>query len=133
MAKTQGKKKKASAPDGFATRLRELRRQRNLSQSEMSSRSGIHVIHYGRYERGEARPTVDSLKRIADVLNVPADYLMQGATDEAAKSRLQDRDLLRQFQEVEKLPDDDKVVIKKFLDAFLMKKKLEELTAQRTA
>ncbi|EJE9589755.1 transcriptional regulator, partial [Salmonella enterica] len=35
--------------------------------------------------------------------------------------------LLRQFQEVEQLPDDDKEVIKKLLDAFLTKKHIQAL------
>jgi hypothetical protein len=34
---------------------------------------------------------------------------------------------LKQFQEVEQLPDDDKSVIKKPLDAFLTKKHLQAL------
>ncbi|MFP1751069.1 hypothetical protein [Lonsdalea quercina] len=48
-------------------------------------------------------------------------------TDEAAKARFEDRELLRQFQEVELLPDEDKEVIKKLLDAFLTKKRLQVL------
>ncbi|MFP1757134.1 hypothetical protein [Lonsdalea quercina] len=48
-------------------------------------------------------------------------------TDEAAKARFEDRELLRQFQEVEQLPDEDKEVIKKLLDAFLTKKQLQAL------
>ncbi|MFP1814156.1 hypothetical protein ACLEC6_17620 [Lonsdalea quercina] len=55
------------------------------------------------------------------------DYLLEGATDEAAKARFEDRELLRQFQEVEQLPDEDKEVIKKLLDAFLTKKQLQAL------
>lgn len=45
-------------------------------------------------------------------------------TDAAAKAKLEDRELQKQFQEVEQLPDDDKVVVKKLLDAFLAKKAL---------
>jgi len=42
---------------------------------------------------------------------------------------LEDRELLRQFQEVETLPDDDKAVVKKLLDAFLTKKQIQKLAA----
>jgi hypothetical protein len=35
--------------------------------------------------------------------------------------------LLKQFQEVEPLPDEDKTVVKKLLDAFLTKKQLQVL------
>ncbi|MFP1794337.1 helix-turn-helix domain-containing protein [Lonsdalea quercina] len=87
----------------------------------------MHDTHIGRFERGTSRPGGDTLKRLADALDVTGDYLLEGATDEAAKARFEDRELLRQFQEVEQLPDEDKEVIKKLLDAFLTKKQLQAL------
>lgn len=39
-----------------------------------------------------------------------------------AKARFENRELLRQFQEVEHLPEEDKIVVKKLLDPFLTKK-----------
>ncbi|RAT19883.1 transcriptional regulator, partial [Lonsdalea populi] len=93
---------------GFAQRLRDLRRQKGLSQSELGKLADLHYTHIGRFERGTSRPGGDTLKRLADALDVTGDYLLEGATDEAAKARFEDRELLRQFQEVEQLPDEDK-------------------------
>ena len=67
------------------------------------------------------------MRRLADALGVSTDYLMDGVTDEAAKARFEDRELLRQFQQVEDLPDDDKAVVKTLLDAFLTKKQIQKL------
>lgn len=53
---------------------------------------------------------------------------MQGTVEAAAHARFEDRELLRQFQEVELLEDEDKVVVKKLLDAFLTKKQIQRLT-----
>lgn len=36
----------------------------------------------------------------------------------------------QQFQEIEKLPEEDKAVVERFLDAFLTKKQLQELAAR---
>lgn len=69
----------------------------------------------------------NTLKRLADALGVTGDYLLEGAATEAAKARFEDRELLRQFQEVEQLPDEDKEVIKKLLDAFLTKKHIQAM------
>ena len=113
--------------EGFAQRLRELRKQKNLSQTELGELAGLHYTHIGRFERGASRPSGDTLKRLSDALGVSSDYLLEGATDEAAKARFQDRELLRQFQEVEHLPDEDKDVVKKLLDAFLVKKQLQAM------
>jgi transcriptional regulator with XRE-family HTH domain len=113
--------------EGFAQRLRELRKQKNLSQTELGQLAELHYTHIGRFERGTSRPSGDTLKRLADALGVTSDYLLDGAADEAAKARFEDRELLRQFQEVERLPDEDKHVVKKLLDAFLTKKQLQAL------
>ncbi|CDL87602.1 helix-turn-helix domain-containing protein [Xenorhabdus cabanillasii] len=117
----------AATEKGFAQRLRELRRQKGLSQSELGKLAELHYTHIGRFERGTSRPGSDTLKRLADVLDVTSDYLLEGAETEAAKARFEDRELLRQFQAVEQLPEEDKEVIKKLLDAFLTKKQLQAL------
>lgn len=114
-------------PEGFAQRLRMLRKNKNLSQPELGQRAALHYTHIGRFERGSSRPSGDTLKRLADVLGVTSDYLLDGAATAAAKARFQDQELLKQFQEVEQLPDEDKIVVKKLLDAFLTKKQLQAL------
>jgi len=72
-------------------------------------------------------PNSETLKRIAETLGVTGDYLMDGSSDTVARARLEDRELLQQFQEIEKLEDEDKRVIKVLLDAFLTKRKLRAL------
>ncbi|PZU43440.1 MAG: transcriptional regulator [Microbacterium sp.] len=113
--------------DGFAERLRALRKARNLSQTQLGEKAGLHYTHIGRFERGTSRPGGDTLKRLADALDTTSDYLLQGASDEAAAARVTDRELLRQFQAVEHLPDADKQVVKTLLDAFLTKRQIESI------
>jgi transcriptional regulator with XRE-family HTH domain len=113
--------------EGFAQRLRELRKYKNLSQTDLGQLAELHYSHIGRFERGTSRPPGDTLKRLADALSVTSDYLLEVAANQAAKARFAARDLLRQFQEVEQLPDDDKIVIKKLLGALLIKKQLQTL------
>lgn len=120
----------AESTAGFSQRLRELRRQRNLSQTELGGQVDLHHTHISRYERGVSRPSADALRRLAEVLGVTTDYLMEGASDEAAKARFEDRELMRQFQEVEQLAEEDKEVVKKLLDAFLTKKQLQSLAVR---
>ncbi|MBL0382043.1 MAG: hypothetical protein JKP90_20970 [Desulfofustis sp. PB-SRB1] len=64
---------------------------------------------------------------MADALGVSSDYLIEGTTADAAKAKFEDRELLLQFQEVEKLEEEDKQVVKKLIDAFLTKKHIQEL------
>jgi transcriptional regulator with XRE-family HTH domain len=116
----------------FADRLRDLRKAKGLSQTDLGQLVGLHYTHVGRYERALSMPAADTLQRLAEVLGVSADYLLEGTSSDAAKADFKDRDLLRQFQEVERLSDDEKGVIKKLLEAFLMKKQLEKMIARTT-
>lgn len=117
----------ADIPDNFAQRLRALRKQNNLSQTELGQRAELHYTHIGRFERGASRPGGDTLKRLADALGVSSDYLLEGSVEAAAKAKFSDRELLQQFQEVERLSEDDKHVVKILLDAFLTKRQLQVL------
>ena len=44
-----------------------------------------------------------------------------------ANTHLTDKELLNQFKQIEKLPVNDISVVKIFLDAFLTKKKIQQL------
>lgn len=115
--------------EGFPKRLWDLRRQKNLSQLELGQLVGIHYTHVGRYEKGHSRPSADTLTKLANALGVTGDFLMEGSVVDAAQTRLTDQELITQFQEVERLPDEDKRVVKIFLDAFLTKRKLRQLAS----
>lgn len=113
----------------FGERLRLARKQKDLSQTELGKLAGLHYTNISRYERGTSQPNADALKRLAEALGVSGDYLMEGTVQDAARARFEDRELLRQFQAVEKLPDDDKKVIKALLDAFLFKRQVQHMAA----
>jgi len=115
------------ADKGFAQRLRALRKERDLSQTQLGEKAGLHYTHIGRFERGTSRPGGDTLQRLADALDTTSDYLLQGDSGEAAAARVTDRELLRQFQAVEHLPDADKLVVKTLLDAFIAKRQIESI------
>ena len=114
----------------FPARLRALRRAKRLSQGALARLVDLHVTHIGRYERALSRPSASALSRLAEVLGVTTDYLFEGTTDATVKAQLGDRDLLLQFLEIEHLADDDKVVVKRLLDAFLFRKKVRDLVAR---
>jgi len=90
----------------------------------------VHYSHIGRYERGISRPATDTLKKIADALGVSGDYLIEGTTTNAATAKFKNRELLLQFQEVERIQNEDKQVIKKLIEAFLTKKQIQELASR---
>lgn len=105
----------------LAKRLLEIRKEKKLSQQQLAEIAGVHFTNVGKYERSEAVPSADVFNRIAKALEVSPDYLLNGTIQDKAKNNIKDIDLLIQFEKVEKLSDNNKLLIKEFLDAFLFK------------
>lgn len=68
----------------FGNRLKELRKQANLTQQQLGSLVGVTKVSICCYENGTRTPTLDTLKDLADSLNIPLTYLL--ATDTFAVS-----------------------------------------------
>ena len=64
----------------FNERLRELREENNLTQTNLAKELLIDQRSLSFYEIGKYEPNLDTLKRIAIYFNVSTDYLL-GLTD----------------------------------------------------
>ena len=60
----------------------ERRRQLAMTQDELAAGSGIDSSNIRAYENGRAMPSLHSLVRIAEALNVDPGALIQGLTPE---------------------------------------------------
>jgi transcriptional regulator with XRE-family HTH domain len=123
-------KEKKKPLNGFAGRLKQLRTEKGLSQSELSQAAGIHSMHLSKYERGVAKPSADAIKKLAKALGVTTDYLIEGGAEDIATGEFTDRDFLSLFLEIEKFPEEDRSMVKRFLGALVKEKKLEQLMAK---
>ena len=72
------------APDltmaGVGRRLAECRRERGLQQKALAERSNVAPSAISRFENGAARPSLESICRLAHALGVSVDFLV-GRTD----------------------------------------------------
>jgi transcriptional regulator with XRE-family HTH domain len=62
-------------------RIRQLRRDRGLTQEELCERAGISVDAVTRIESGSRVPTLSTLDAIAGALGVPVAALLAGAPE----------------------------------------------------
>lgn len=67
--------------DNFNENLKFAREKRGLSQKEVAENIGVAKSTYSLYESGNREPNVQTIKKIADVLNTSADELL-GIDDE---------------------------------------------------
>ena len=109
-------------------RIKELRVKRGWTQTDLAKQVGITYVQVGRYEKQKAEPSSQVLQKIAAALNTTIDFLMNGSTTQQAQSSINDRELLGLFSEVDNLSEEDKHMIKFFLDAVITKRKLQSMT-----
>jgi transcriptional regulator with XRE-family HTH domain len=64
-----------------------LRGKNGFSQSDLADKSEVSRVMIGKYERGEAIPSVDAAKKIADALGVSLDYLVGGTNQVSFKEQ----------------------------------------------
>lgn len=108
----------------FASRLRTIRHERALKRGDIADAAGVALSVYGRYERGERLPTVDTARAIADALGVSLDYLT-GKTDSAVR----DQRMLARLDAIEKLPAERRNILLDVLDAYVRDAKTAEAYA----
>ncbi len=66
----------------FATKLKKLRTEKNLTQEDLSKKSGISIKSISRYELGETIPRSGKYyEKLANALEVDTDYLFSQETN----------------------------------------------------
>lgn len=108
----------------FGERLRDLRKEKNLLQSEFGSVFGLSPSGIGSYERNEREPAYHHLVAFADFFNVSIDYLMC-RTDERL---MVDRYIERDTFELSELLDKYTITIKGYELSADDKAKLKDVT-----
>jgi len=126
MALTKTQTSKAA----FGKRLTAAREVKELTKEKLGKIVGIHHSQIGRYEKGEASPSAEVLKKMANALNVSADYLMNGSTSDLAAENIQDKTLINQFNRIIELSEENKTVVSKLIDAFLFQQEMKQKLAQ---
>lgn len=54
----------------FGERIRELRKQKGISQEELSHKAGLHRTYIGMIERAEKNITLLNIEKISNALNI---------------------------------------------------------------
>ena len=122
--KTQGSKA------AFGKRLAAAREAKGLTKEKLGKLVGVHHSQIGRYEKGEASPSAEVLKKMANALHVSTDFLMNGTTADLAAENINDKTLINQFNRISELSDESKAVVSKLIDAFLFQQEIKQKLTQ---
>lgn len=91
-----------------------LRDKNGFSQSDLADKSEVSRVMIGKYERGEAIPSVDAAKKIADALGVSLDYLVGETNQVSFDKRTVDR-----IKDLEQLEESKKQTLYDLIDTYI--------------
>jgi transcriptional regulator with XRE-family HTH domain len=104
--------------------IADLRKQKDWSQTDLASKSGVSREMIGKYERGDAVPSIEAAKKIADTLGVSLDYLV----GEGANASF-DKKTLKRLEDIHKLEPDVQDKLFFFIDTVIRDSKARKAYA----
>ena len=92
-----------------------------ISHANKNLAKKIRISHpqIVRYETKGVQPPADVLARLSDVFDVSIDYLVNGDKSERAQQSLKDAELIKNFKQLDQLPEEEKKTILKVLNALI--------------
>jgi transcriptional regulator with XRE-family HTH domain len=99
----------------FGAKLKALRKQRGITQTQIAEELGIRQNTYSDYENDKTQPSIESIVKICKLLDVPADVLFYDEVNEdtnsisnAVSQYLQDRGrLIDKIKKYHDAPNDE--------------------------
>ena len=70
-------------------RLKELRKKRGWTLDQVAQKLEISTTNYHNYEAGRRTPSIQKLNELAELFNVPTDYLL-GRVDDVDVKKVED-------------------------------------------
>lgn len=108
----------------FGQKLKQLRTDRNLTQSELAEKLNLSKANISKYESNDIEPNLQTLTAISNLFNISIDYLLKNsskiqdgskALDEELQQLLNDPDTMVAFKDFKNLSDTDKQEIINFI------------------
>lgn len=112
----------------FGSRVKKLRKQKGWSQKELAEKIGMSFQQVNKYEGGAHARRFEKLALIAESLDTTIDYLVAGDTQEAGS--FNNVKLFQLFKEVESFERKDQEAAMLFIDALIVKRKVDGLASR---
>ena len=100
----------------FGKKIAALRKNKKLSQTELAKKLNTSVSVISRYERDEMNPSIDTAKRLANLLDTSVGYLLGETEDDQL---LKDPKMIERLKDIKSFAQKEKEQIYFTLDAVI--------------
>ena len=112
----------------FASRLREIRQARKMTQARLAELLNVDRRVYNRWERGAASPQLEAVVRIAQVLHTSVDALV-GLEAVPDTTLVHNPRLHKLYQQMDTLSDEDQQALFVLMDSLVKRSNMTRLLA----
>lgn len=106
-------------------KIAELRKERNLSQSELAEKIGVSQQTISKYEKGIREPDISTLLSLSKIFNVSIDFLLENNVNKLSNNfsiSVDERELLSYYKQLNRI--DKRWIMGQIID--LIKKSNED-------
>lgn len=112
----------------FAERLRTLREARRITQTRLAELLEVDPRVYNRWERAAATPQLETVVRIAQILQVSLDELV-GLTTSKSEPRVRNPKLHALYAQMDGLSDEDQQALVILMDSLVKRSRMRKVLA----
>jgi len=113
----------------FAQRLRETRSARGLTQARLAELLEVSPRVYNRWERGAAVPRLDTLVKVAEILEVSLDELVGRKEPDDDVLKIRNPELHSLYKEIDRLSDEDQQALVVLIDSLVKRSEFHRMMA----
>jgi len=100
----------------FGKKIAALRKNKKLSQTDLAKKLNTSISVISRYERDEMNPSIETAKKLADLLNTTVGYLLGETEDDQL---LKDPEMMERLNDIKNFADKEKDQVYFTLDAVI--------------
>lgn len=114
----------------FSQNLRMLREEKGYTQTKLAELSGVSQRAIAHYEKYAKRPSIDKVKKLAQVLGVTDEELL-GLSPRTKKDEDLSYKIMKKVRIIEELPTRDQNAIFQFINTIVEKNKLKKELSEK--
>jgi len=116
----------------LSEKIKKLRKNANMSQQDLADKVGVHLTHLSRLENDHLQPSLEVIKKLMDVFEVSADYLLSDDTD-TYEVNIKDKTLSSKIRMIDTLDDKDREALSHVIESMLTKQRMRKVLEETSA